>query len=110
MASLSDLYSAPSATPQAITEFGINRQAGYAAEDTGLRQGLLKRAFETRTLPDLVDRQAGRGAFFSSATTQFADRAKEDYSVEQADSQRLLQRTMADLASKRIMASLGVSV
>lgn len=108
MPSLQELYQpGPS---QALIQEGVNRQAGYAAEDAGLKQTLLKRNFETRTLPDLVNRQAGRGAFFSSATGNHADRAREDYVTEAGDTTRLLQRSLADLSRKRILGALGVSV
>lgn len=110
MASLLDYYTPPSSTPPAFMQEGINRQAGYAGEDAGLKQTLAKRQFENRTMPDLVNRQASRGAFHSGSTGVLADRAKENYLTDQGDTSRLLQRTMADLSRNRILASIGVAI
>lgn len=110
MASLQDLYQPATAAPTGLSESNLTASAGYAAEDSGLKQALSKRQFENRTLPDLVNRQAARGAYHSSATGNVLDRAREDYSTEQADVSRLLQRTMADLSRRRILAAIGVQV
>lgn len=110
MASLMDFYRPASSAPNGLAESGTVTNAGYAAEDAGLRQSLAKRQFESRTLPDLVNRQASRGAYHSSATGNALDRAREDYTVDQADTSRMLQRTMADLSRRRILAAIGVQV
>jgi len=109
MASLLDYYQ-PTGPSSAFTQADINARAGEQAEDAGLSQTLLKRQFETRTLPDLVNRQAGRGAFFSSASSNALNRAGEDYVTESADVSRLLQRSLANLSRNRILAGLGVSI
>jgi len=109
MASLLDYYQ-PSGPSGAFAQAGINAQAGEVSEDAGLSQTLMKRQFETRTLPDLVNRQAGRGAFFSSASSNALNRAGEDYVTESSDVSRLLQRSLAGLSRQRILAGLGVSI
>ncbi len=110
MASLADLYSPASSSPNGLAESGTTVAAGYAAEDAGLKQSLLKRQFEGRTLPDIANSQAAKGAWHSSATQNAMDRSREDYVTDQSDTTRMLQRTMADLSRRRILASIGVQV
>ncbi len=109
MASLMDYYQA-SGPSGAFTQAGINQQAGEVSEDAGLAQTLMKRQFESRTLPDLINNQASRGAFHSSATSNALNRATEDYTGESADVSRLLQRELAGLSRNRILAGLGVAI
>lgn len=108
MASLNDFMS--SGPSPALTEESLLNKAGNASVDYGINASLLQRNYETRTLPDIVNRQAGRAAFFSSATGEFGDRAKEDYLTQQGQNDLSLQRTMADLTRSRILAQLGVSI
>lgn len=110
MASLASLYQPAPSQPIGLAESGTAVNAGYAAEDAGLKQSLLKRQFEGRTLPDIASSQAARGAYHSGATRQMMDRSREDYVSDQSDTTRLLQRTMADLSRRRILAAIGVQV
>lgn len=104
-----DYYKA-SGPSSAFAQAGINQQAGEVSEDAGLAQTLMKRQFDTRTLPDIVNGQAARGAFYSSSTVNALDRAKEDYVTESADVSRMLGRQLAGLSRQRILAGLGVSI
>lgn len=109
MASLLDFYRPAAVTPQfQLAEIGV--QGGYATEDAGISQSRMKRNFETRTLPSLVNREAAKGSFYSGGAGVRADQAREDYLNESGDVSRMLQRKLADLSRQRVYATLGVSV
>lgn len=110
MASLTDLYAPPSATPGAFIQAGLNQSAANASEDAGLSMARMRRQFETRTLPDIADSFASSGSFFSGATGLAADRAKESYANDSGDIERLLNRHLADLSRQRVLASMGISI
>lgn len=110
MASLADFYQPPSTTPQAFIDASTNQQSGDATANAGLQMSLAQRQYETRTLPDFVNSQAARGAFYSGATVRGLNRAEEDYTTQQGQTQLALSQTLATLSRNRILASLGISV
>lgn len=110
MPSLMDFYQPISSVPQQFRTGEINVRAGEAAVEGGLQQTRMKRNFETRTLPDLVNREAAKGTFYSGMAGVRADQAKEDYLDRSGDVSRQLQSHLAELARQRIYAALGVSI
>ncbi len=110
MASVSDLYSSSSKSSQLPVDWvrgALNE--GEAAADTGIGQARLLREFSTRTAPDLRNRFAARGTFFSGSTGVQMDRAKEDTANASADMDRMLARTRNQLQLNRFLAAIGLS-
>lgn len=108
MPSLSDFYAPAAVAPQfAVAEY--NAQGTDLTVNAGLSQDRMKRAYETRTLPSLVNREAAKGTFQSGGAGVRADQAKEDYQNASGDVGLQLRQSLADLARRRLYATLGVS-
>lgn len=107
MASVSDLYSSRSSSlPVDWVRGAINENE--ASADAGLQKGRLQKEFATRDLPDLVNRFASRGTFYSGSTGVQADRLREDADNNSADVDRMLARTRNQLALNRFLAAVGL--
>lgn len=107
MASVSALYNSTSSSlPVDWVRGALNENE--AAADAGIQKGRLVKEFGTRTLPDLVNRFASRGTFFSGSTGVQADRAREDADNNAADVDRMLARTRNQLQLNRFLAAVGL--
>lgn len=109
MASLADFYQGGLQSPQfAIAE--LNAQGTDASTNAGVTTARMQRQYETRTLPQLVNREASKGSFYSGNAGVRADQAKEDYLNASGDVTRQLNQTLSQLARQRLYAQLGVTV
>lgn len=108
MATLSDFYQPAAVSPQfQVAEY--NAQGTDATTNAGLTQSRLKNQFENRTLPQLVNNEAAKGTFLSGGAGVRADQSREDYQNASGDVGLQLRQTLADLARRRLYATLGVS-
>lgn len=106
MASLLDLYnSGGTNAPWALADIGLretqlNTEAGEQIRRIG-------RNFSEYDLPDLVNSQAARGAFHSSATRNKTQRLQTARDESVGDIGRNLGFSLSDLANKRVAATTG---
>lgn len=107
MASLSNFYSAPAGNvSQRLADYSL--EGSDRATDTGLQQSRLMRDYSERYLPELVGGHAARGTFYGGQVGVQADRLKQDVGDQYGDLQRNLQRQLADLRRRGILAATGV--
>lgn len=107
MASVSDLVNTKSSTlPTDWVRGAINENE--AASDAGIQESRLNRNFATRTLPDIVNRFASRGTFFSGTARRTAGQAYEDVNNDVSDVERMLARTRNQLQLNRFLAAVGL--
>lgn len=107
MASLNELYTTQGGGAiSSLASLGL--QASDARVDAGLAQSRLLRNYGQRMLPDLVNRHAAKGTFYGGQIGVQADRLKEDVGDEYGDIQRNLNRALADLRRRGILAATGV--
>jgi hypothetical protein len=99
MASLLDLYQS-SGPPQSWGQADINLQTGALNTQAGEQVRRLNRNFSQYDLPDLVNSQAARGAFYSSATTNKTNRLQTAQNEAVGDIGSQLGFRLSDLANK----------
>jgi hypothetical protein len=107
MASVSDLVNTKSSTlPVDWIRGAINE--GEASSDASIQESRAYRNLSTRTLPDIVNRFASRGTFFSGTARRTAGQAVEDTNNEVSDVERMLARTRNQLQLNRFLAAVGL--
>lgn len=103
MASLLDTYT--SSLPTNFASADAN--ADEAQDSANVNTARLTDAYQNRALPALRDRYAARGSFFSGHADLAAQQLNQDYQNQTGDIQRNLQRTLAGLAQRRVLATYG---
>lgn len=107
MASLNGLVSTQSSTlPVDWVRGALNE--GEAQSDASIQQSRAYRNLSTRTLPDIVNRYASRGTFYSGGARRTAGQATEDTNNEVSDVERMLARTRNQLQLNRFLAAVGL--
>lgn len=106
MASLLDLYQS-SAPPQSWGMADINLQEASIGAEAGTQSARLKRNFTQYDLPDLMNSQAARGAFYSSATQNKSSRLQTGFDESQDDITRQLGFRLADLGTRKVGITTG---
>lgn len=104
MASLTDLYGDSPAASSFIT---LGNNDSDVREDAGLEGQRLLHRYETRLLPQMMDRYAARGTFMSGHARVAADQLREDVGQGYGDIQRLMARQLSKLAQDRLLQTLG---
>jgi hypothetical protein len=107
---LSDIWAPPSTPPLGFTLANLNQQQTDVTTDAGLQQSRMIRNFSQYNLPDLVNNQAAKGAFASSATHDKADRLRQFANDDYGDSVLRTGRTVAGLATNGILAAGGIQL
>lgn len=106
MASLSSVYG-DSIGSVAGQIGGLVGDDAESTADNQLNKQRLWGRFQSRTLPDLVNRQASRGVFHSTPSARMQYQAMEDAQDTSSDIDRLWARQRAQLARQRVMAATG---
>lgn len=88
-----------------MADIGLRETTAGAA--AGTQSARLQRDFTQYDLPDLVNNQAARGAFQSSATQRKAGRLQTAHDEGQDDITRGLGFTLADLANRKVGITTG---
>lgn len=83
---------------------------GEVQEDAGLESQRLLHRYESRLLPELVNRYASRGTFKSGHARVAADQLREDVGTQTGDIQRLMARQRSKFARDRVLATLGTII
>lgn len=105
MATLTDMYGSGSPLASSLVPFGTSDSD--VREDAGLETQRALHLYGTRALPNLVNRYAARGTFYSGGARVAADQLREDVGTQTGDIQRLLTRQLSKMARDRILATLG---
>lgn len=82
-------------------------QGDKARVDAALQNQWLGRELRTRTLPSIINRRAGRGAFYSGQTTLESAKALEDMQRAQGQVNYDLSNSLGDMLRRRIDALVG---
>lgn len=106
MASLLDLYQS-SGPPQSWGLADIGLQESALNTEGGVQTQRLNRNFTQYDLPDLVNQQAARGAFYSGATQNKVGRLQTAENEAVGDIGRQLGFRLSDLANKKVGVTTG---
>lgn len=108
MASLMSL--SPSTPPLGFAMAGNSLAAADGAENAGVEQGRMLRNFSQYQLPDLTNRYASRGAFYSGMAGAAGDRLRQGVTDNIGDSNRGLSQLLARLNVNAIANTAGFSL
>lgn len=97
----------PLADPPAWSIADLALQSDRARSDAAIQQALLARRFRTRTVPDIVNRRASRGGFYSGQTTKELGFAGEDVGNEWGRIVYELNNQLADLTRNKFNIIIG---
>lgn len=107
MASLLDLYQNPGGAPMSWQMAPLQQNEAQIGAELGEGMRRLQRNFSEYDLPDLVNSQAARGAFFSSATQNKAKRLQTGMVEGGADMTRRAGISLGDLAQRKVGVTTG---
>lgn len=115
MTSLTDFFQPPQPTNEpsyqtTLSLADLALQRDLALPQTRLEQGILTRNFRTRTIPQIVNRRAARGGFYSGQTTLELGQAQEDVQTDVGRLELNVQNTLQDLLRRQYKASLGLEL
>lgn len=109
MASLADLGSVfNQAAPTGFTLAGLGLQGDLSAQEAQVGQQRSVRNFGERALPGLINSQAARGAYDTSATVNKATQLTEDFGDTLSDLAARGANAQAGLAVNSLLAQTGI--
>ena len=83
----------------------LNQQRSDILTDEGIGQSRLTRDFTQYNLPDLINAQAARGAYYTGATVDKADRLRQVTTDQSGDMKRARDRLLAQILKQERMAT-----
>lgn len=106
MASLSDIFQ-PSGGEGTFRMADLALDRSRLLADRAIEQGIGQRKFRTRTVPDIVNRRASQGGFFSGQTSQELGFALEDFQEQAGRVELETERGLQDILRNMTLTTLG---